>query len=116
MGIAAYAASPMLQDITLTNYNNGTTLDFYADQYNKVVYYSPGASNSRVGTFYVGRTLSTANGYTEAQFQIELPMSYGNKTLSGTIYYNTSNGHVTYVELDGIRYQSSRRTVAPRRR
>lgn len=116
IGVTAFASSPDLQDITLTNYNTGETLDFYADRSNKVVYYAPGAPNSRGGTFYLGRTISSRNGYTEAYFTIELPMSYGMKTLSGTIYYNNSNGKVQYVEFDnGSRYKSAQRVVSPRR-
>lgn len=116
IGVTAFASSPYLQDITLTNYDTGETLDFYADRSNKVVYYAPGSPNSRGGTFYVGRTISSRNGYTEAHFTIELPMSYGMKTLSGTIYYNNNSGRVQYVELDnGSRYKSAQRVVTPRR-
>ena len=113
--VFTYAASPNLQDITLTN-NGGETLDFYANRSNTVVYMAPGASQSRTGTFYLGSTISSANGNVEARFSIELPMSYGMKELSGTIYYNYSSGRVYSVTLNGSTYRSSSRTVAPRRR
>lgn len=113
-GIAAFAASPDLQDITLTDYKYGSTLDFYADQCDKVVYYSPGAPHSRIGQYYLGRTLRSRDGYTEADFKIELPMSYGLKTLTGTILYKTGSGYVLYVKLDGNVWKSSERLVLPR--
>ncbi|MCH5345717.1 MAG: hypothetical protein J1E63_01325 [Muribaculaceae bacterium] len=113
--VVANAAYPNLQDITLTN-SRGETLDFYADRYNKVVYHAPGANISRGGTFYLGRTISSASGNTEAEFSIELPMSYGMKKLSGTIYYRNSDGYVYNVTLEGSMYKSSSRSVVPRRR
>ena len=109
-----YAASPSLQDITLTN-SRGETLDFYADRCNKVVYAAPGTGISRGGTFYVGSIINTAYGNVEAKFSIELPMSYGMKSLSGTIYYRKSDGYVYSVTLEGSTYRSGSRTVAPRR-
>lgn len=112
--MTTYAASPNLQGITLTN-SNGETLDFYANRFNKVVYAAPGTGGSRGGTFYVGSVISSSNGNVEAKFSIELPMSYGMKTLSGTIYYRNSDGYVYSVTLDGSTYRSSSRTVAPRR-
>ena len=112
--MSTYAASPHLQNITLKN-NNGETLDFYANNSNKVVYAAPGTGISRGGTFYLGSTIRRANGNVEARFSIELPMSYGTKSLSGTIYYRYSDGHVYSVTLEGSTYRSSSRTVAPRR-
>ena len=113
--VVANAASPNLQDITLTN-SNGETLDFYADRYDKVVYHAPGADISRGGTFYVGSRINSSNGNTEANFSIELPMSYGLKKLTGTIYYRNSDGYVYNVTLNGSMYRSSSRSVVPRRR
>ena len=113
--VVSFAASPRLQDITLTN-NNGETLDFYANSSNKVVYKAPGADYSRGGTFYLGSTIRSSGGNVEANFSIELPMSYGMKKLSGTIYYRLSDGYVYSVTLNGTTYKSSSRTVAPRRR
>lgn len=113
--VVSYAASPNLQDITLTS-NNGGTLDFYADRSNKVVYHAAGTNYSRGGTFYLGSVINSANGYVEARFSIELPMSYGNKEMSGTIYYRNSDGHVFNVTLDGTMYKSSSRTIVSRRR
>ena len=112
--MSTYAASPNLQDITLTN-SSGETLDFYADRYNKVIYAAPGTGISRGGTFYVGSTIRYSSGNVEARFSIEVPMSYGMKTLSGTIYYRNSDGFVYSVTLDGSTFRSSSRTVAPRR-
>lgn len=112
--VVANAASPDLQDITLTN-SNGETLDFYADRSNKVVYHAPGTDFSRGGTFYIGRTIRSSGGNTEAQFSIELPMSYGMKKLEGTIYFRNSDGHVNNVTLNGSIYRASSRTVLPRR-
>lgn len=113
--VATYAASPNLQDITLTN-SRGETLDFYADRSNKVVYHAPGSNNSRGGTYYLGSTIRSSDGFVEARFSIELPMSYGNKKLSGTIYYRVSDGKVNNVTLDGSVYRTSDRMVVPRRR
>ncbi len=112
--VGAYAVGPNLQDITLRN-SRGETLDFYADRSNKVVYKAPGTNYSRGGTFYVGSTISSRDGWVEARFSVEIAMSYGLKKLSGTIYYRRSNGHVSYVTLDGSRFSSSSRSVAPRR-
>lgn len=113
-GIAAFAASPDLQDITLTDYNSGETLDFYADQCNKVVYYCPESPHSRIGQYYLGRTLRSQDGYTEAKIEIELPMSYGPQTLSGTILYKTGSGYVLYVKLEYGTFKASERLVLPR--
>ena len=115
VAMTTYAASPNLQGITLTN-SRGETLDFYANRSNKVVYAAPETGISRGGTFYLGSTISSANGNVEAKFSIELPMSYGLKTLSGTIYYRNSDGYVYSVTLDGSTFRSASRTVAPRRR
>ena len=112
--MTSYAASPRLQDITLTN-SRGETLDFYANRSNKVVYAAPGTGISRGGTFYLGSIISSSNGNVEAQFSIELPMSDGVKPLSGTIYYRNSDGYVYSVTLEGSTYRSASRTVAPRR-
>lgn len=112
--MSTYAASPNLQDVSLTN-SSGETLDFYADRSNKVVYSAPGTGVSRGGTFYVGSTISSSNGNVEARFSVELPMSYGTKTLSGTIYYRSSDGYVYNVTLDGSTFKSSARTVVRRR-
>ena len=113
--MSTYAASPNLQDITLTN-SSGETLDFYANQYNKVVYAAPGTGISRGGTFYVGSSINYSGGNVEANFSIELPMSYGMKKMTGTIYYRNSDGYVYNVTLEGTRYQqSSGRTVVRRR-
>ena len=113
--VVSFAASPNLQDITLTS-SDGTTLDFYADRSNTVVYHAAGTDYSRNGTFYLGSTINSRDGFVEAKFSIELPMSYGLKTLSGTIFYNMSTGHVSNVTLDGTTYRSSQRTIVPRRR
>ena len=113
--MTTYAASPNLQDVTLKS-SNGETLDFYADRSNKVVYAAPGTGNSRGGTFYVGSTIRSSSGNVEARFSIELPMSYGIKTLSGTIYYRSSDGFVYNVTLDGTMFSRGSRTVVPRRR
>lgn len=113
--MGAFAAGPNLQDITLIS-GDGETLDFYADRCNMVVYHASESGISRNGTFYLGSTISSQNGYVEAKFSIELPMSYGLKELSGTIYYRVSNGSVSYVTLDGTRFSSSQQTVVPRRR
>lgn len=113
--VTAYAISPKLQNITLTN-SNGETLDFYADRSNKVVYAAPGTGISRGGTFYVGSIISSSGGNVEAKFSVELPMSNGLKTLNGTIYYRNSDGYVYSVTLNGSTYRSASRTVAPRRR
>lgn len=112
--MTTYAASPNLQDITLTN-SNGETLDFYADRSNKVVYAAPETGISRGGTFYLGQFIRSSNGNVEAKFSIELPMSYGVKTLSGTIYYRNSDGYVYNVTLEGSMYRAASRTVVPRR-
>ena len=74
--MTTYAASPNLQDITLTN-SNGETLDFYADRSNKVVYAAPETGISRGGTFYLGQFIRSSNGNVEANFSIDVPMSYG---------------------------------------
>lgn len=113
-GMATYAASPNLQDITLKN-SDGETLDFYANRSNKVIYAAPGAGISRGGTFYLGSTIRSSNGNVEARFSIELPMSYGMKKLEGTIYYRNSDGYVYNVTLNGSTYRSASRSVAPRR-
>lgn len=113
--VIANAASPNLQDITLTN-SRGETLDFYANRSNKVIYHAPGSDISRGGTFYIGSRINSSNGNTEAKFSIELPMSYGMKSLTGTIYYRNSDGYVYNVTLDGSMYKSSSKTVVPRRR
>ncbi len=111
----SFAASPDLQDITLTS-NDGTTLDFYADRSNLVVYHAADTDYIRNGTFYLGSTVSSRDGYVEAKFSIELPMSYGMKTLDGTIFYNRTTGHVSNVTLDGTVYRASQRGVVSRRR
>lgn len=113
--VVSYAASPYLQDITLTS-SDGTTLDFYANRSNMVVFKTAGTNFSHVGTFYVGSTISNQSGYVEARFSVELSMSYGLKEMKGTIYYSSSNGHVYNVTLDGSMYKSSQRTVVSRRR
>ena len=113
--VTTYAASPNLQDITLTN-SSGETLDFYANMSNKVIYAAPGTGISRGGTFYLGSTIRSSNGNVEARFSIELPMSYGMKTMSGSIYYRSSDGYVYNVTLDGSTYRSASRSVVPRRR
>lgn len=113
---AAFAAYPDLQDVTLTS-SSGITLDFYANRSNMVVYYSPREGFSRNGTFYVGQTISSRDGYVEARFSAEISFSYGNREFSGTIYYRRSDGHVSYVTLDGTTFSSSSgRSVVPRRR
>lgn len=111
----AKAASPDLQDITLTN-SRGETLDFYADRCNKVVYHAPGAEISRGGTFYVGSRINSSNGNTEAYFSVELPVGNELRELTGTIYYRNSDGHVYNVTLNGTMYKASSRSVVPRRR
>lgn len=113
--ITSFAASPNLQDITLTS-SNGTTLDFYADRSNKVVFCDPNANIPRGGTFYLGSIIRHDYGAVVAKFRIDLPMSYGTKTLNGTITYRNSDGYVSSVTLDGVTYSSGQRTVMPRKR
>ena len=111
--VSAYAVSPNLQDVTLTS-DSGGTLDFYESRSNMVVFCNGGPV--RNGTFYLGRTTRVSNALIDAEFSIEIPMSYGMKTMTGSISYSRENGNVYSVILDGIEYKSSGRRIIRRSR
>ena len=94
-------AGPDLSGYSFKDTSTGETYDFYSD---KVVYYAPGAPNSRRGDYSIGRGVATsrsASANVSAPISIQIYIGDRTVTISGTITYNRMTNRPISLVLNG---------------